>query len=398
MARPTELDPSQPPARPRLSILPDDTEDTVVITLDWLQEITQTLEGCEEAFDLILNTIKERDRLYKNLQTQTQAHEAQVLALVMDKEELSQELLQALRTTTPAREASPQTTAQKSTKLPDPPIFTGDSDPAIDDWLSKMRSKLKANSDHYPTPDLQMGYVENRVGGTAIKHLAPRLRSGSVNPFKSAEEMLEVLERIFADPNRRMTALQEFRKLYQGNKDFNSFWAEFQRLAAEIDYSPETLIDELRNKVSAELERAIITETDPVDVYALARKCQLYDQNIQKVKAREARFQDKSRSARTMPARQPISPAPASAPASVPAPAKPPTTSNALTVYTGPRNSQPRTPLTEEERQRLRAENGCFYCRNLGHRAAECPAKARTGMLTTVNLLEDQDSQGKASP
>jgi hypothetical protein len=111
MARPTELDPSQPPARPRLSILPDDTEDTVVITLDWLQEITQTLEGCEEAFDLILNTIKERDRLYKNLQTQTQAHEAQVLALIMDKEELSQELLQALRTTTPAREASPQTTA-----------------------------------------------------------------------------------------------------------------------------------------------------------------------------------------------------------------------------------------------------------------------------------------------
>ena len=86
-----------------------------------------------------------------------------------------------------------------------------------------MRSKLKANSDHYPTSDLQMGYVENRVGGTAIKHLAPRLRSGSVNPFKLAEEMLEVLERIFADPNRRITALQEFRKLYQGNKDFNSF-------------------------------------------------------------------------------------------------------------------------------------------------------------------------------
>ena len=68
-----------------------------------------------------------------------------------------------------------------------------------------------------------MGYVENCVGGTAIKHLAPQLRSGSANPFQSAEEMLEVLKRVFGDPNRRMTALQEFRKLYQGNKDFNSF-------------------------------------------------------------------------------------------------------------------------------------------------------------------------------
>jgi hypothetical protein len=394
MARPHV--PDQPPAGSRLSIFPDDTEDTVIITLDWLQEITKTPEGCEEAFDLILNTIRERDQLHKTLHAQAQAHEAQVLALVQDKEELSQELLQALRTATLSREASPMTTApQKSTKLPDPPIFTGSTDLGIDDWLSKMKSKLKANSDHYPTPDLQMGYVENRVGGTAIKHLAPRLRPGSVNPFQSAEEMLEVLERVFGDPNRRMTALQEFRKLYQGNKDFNSFWADFQRLAAEIDYSPETLIDELRNKVSAELERAIITETDPVDVYALARKCQLYDQNIQKVKIREARFQDKSRSTRTTPAPAPV-PASTSAPTS--APAKPSTLSNALTVYTGSRNSQPRTPLTEEERQRLRAENGCFYCRNLGHRAAECPAKSRTSMLTAVNTLEEEDNQGKANP
>ena len=132
MARPHE--PDQLPAGSRLSIFPDATKDTVVITLDWLQEITKTPEGCEEAFDLILNTIKERDRLYKNLQTQAQAHEAQVLALVQDKEELSQELLQALRTTTISQEASPTTTApQKSTKLPDPPVFTSSSDPGIDD-------------------------------------------------------------------------------------------------------------------------------------------------------------------------------------------------------------------------------------------------------------------------
>ena len=52
MVRPTE--PSQPPVGSRLSILPDDTENTVVITLEWLQETTKTPEGREEAFDLIL--------------------------------------------------------------------------------------------------------------------------------------------------------------------------------------------------------------------------------------------------------------------------------------------------------------------------------------------------------
>jgi hypothetical protein len=97
--------------------------------------------------------------------------------------------------------------------------------------------------------------------------------------------MLETLEKVYRDPDRHTTALQEFQKLYQGNRDFNSFWAEFQYLAAEIDYSPETLIDKLYYKVSVDLEYTIITKTDPVDIYTLARKCQQYNINIQRLKA-----------------------------------------------------------------------------------------------------------------
>jgi hypothetical protein len=146
--------------------------------------------------------------------------------------------------------------------------------------LSKIWSKLKTNYNYYPTEDLRIGYIENRVGSTAIKYLAPRLRTSTTNPYKTSDEMLETLEKVYRDPDHRTTALQEFWKLYQGNRDFNSFWTEFQHLAAEVDYSPETLIDKLYNKVSVDLEHAIITKTDPVDVYTLARKYQQYNINI----------------------------------------------------------------------------------------------------------------------
>lgn len=82
-----------------------------------------------------------------------------------------------------------------------------------------MQGKLSANHDHYPTESLRMGYVENQVGGAASKHLALRLRERSTNAFTSADELFEVLERVYADPNRRHTALTEFRKLYQANKN-----------------------------------------------------------------------------------------------------------------------------------------------------------------------------------
>ncbi|OAF55117.1 hypothetical protein VC83_08484 [Pseudogymnoascus destructans] len=58
--------------------------------------------------------------------------------------------------------------------------------------------------------------------------------------LQSAEEILQFLEKVFSDPNRRHTAQTEYCKLYQGKNTFATFWAEFQRLTAELDYSEET--------------------------------------------------------------------------------------------------------------------------------------------------------------
>ena len=69
-----------------------------------------------------------------------------------------------------------ESSRQRSTKLFDPPIFTGTDELDFDNWLSKIHTKLSANYDHFPTEDLAMGYVESRVGGMASKYLAPGLR------------------------------------------------------------------------------------------------------------------------------------------------------------------------------------------------------------------------------
>ena len=53
--------------------------------------------------------------------------------------------------------------------------------------------------------------------------------------------------------------------------------------------------------------------------------------------------------------------------------------------------------MTDDERQKLRDGNKCFYCKTEGHKAIECPAKSRT---TLKVIEEDQilDGQGKANP
>lgn len=101
-----------------------------------------------------------------------------------------------------------------------------------------------ANADRYDTEFLKMAYVESRTEGNAAKHLEPRMRKDSPKPFLSSDEMLNTLEKIFDDPNRKLTALTQFRSLRQGGKDFNSFWAEFQRLAYDIDATDAYLMSE----------------------------------------------------------------------------------------------------------------------------------------------------------
>ena len=60
-------------------------------------------------------------------------------------------LQQQTREGTPNSQVSINTSKNKSTKLPDPPILIDGKEPAYDDWLAKMQSKLEANQDHFPT-------------------------------------------------------------------------------------------------------------------------------------------------------------------------------------------------------------------------------------------------------
>lgn len=232
-------------------------------------------------------------------------------------------------------------------KFPDPPILTDGKDPDIDNWLVQMRGKLEANVDHMPTDRQQMVYVQSRVGGLAMKHLQPRLRADAVIRFANAEEMFGLLDGVFGDPNQKLNARNKYRSLRQGDRDFNTFWSEFQLLAADLDHNEATLIDDLIYKSHHTIQRQLATgDEHPTSLREVAER---YN--------------------------KPKSSTPSGTKAATS------TTTTATSSTTAPtfaqRMARPYTgdtarKLSEEEMDRCKAEGRCFNCQQVANHRPKC--------------------------
>lgn len=334
-----------------------------------------TVHGCKDLFEFIRYAAEQHD-------AEVTTHN-ELVDMVDDAAATVRRLEETLaQKDTLSRQGSPAVqevaAPKRSTKLPDPPIFEN-KEQDIDNWLSRMRNKLKANSDHYHTEEMKIAYTESRIGGDAAKHIAPRMRDTALNRFETAEEIFEYLYQVFGDPDRRHTAQRLYSKLYQGKKPFAEFWAEFQRLSAELDYNQASMIDDLRYKLSPALQNALINVPDPIDIYDFARTCQRVDQRLREIQTLSARVErGASLKTATPPGGTTLTP-------------------QATTAGKDDRIERVsrRTPHPDPERENLLRTGSCFTCKKPGHRAAECPLKATA---KTIHELEGDSGNDLPPP
>ena len=92
--------------------------------------------------------------------------------------------------------------------------------------------------------------------------------------------MFETLFLAFGDQDKRGTALDDFRRLYQNNKKFTDFWADFLRLATILKISDIDQQDELRRRISDDLKPMVATIFEATSVHDLAKKCTVIDNRL----------------------------------------------------------------------------------------------------------------------
>lgn len=348
-----------------------------------IKTIEQFVEGVNTNPELMYQAVKNLGRLREGAEVELTAAK-QELNHLKEKSESghgndSEHLVTLLRTALDSGKPS------KSTKIPDPAIFSGFKKDFFT-WKEAILLKLNANADHFPSEQSRMVYVYSRLHSDSQAHLHSWIRDG-VLLFPSFSEMMETLTKIFDDPNRVRSAKARIYSNKQRNKSFASWIAEIRRDAAIAGYNGygyNQLKDLILNNMSLELKKSLIHERDIdlLDFDEAVSRLQDIENRQKSYDMEEAR----SNSWRD-PSRRLLNHA------------DPPNRRSAPENFEDPMDLSiaritRRGPLSQEEKDHRRRFGLCFYCGQGGHLASSCErARPRlNGNSADISAIE-RDSE-----
>lgn len=279
------------------------------------------------------------------------------------------------QTTNPQSPSAPIVEAKsKSAKMPDAPMFDDGKEVAFEDWRPLIENKLLTNADHYPTATHRITYIASRCIGRARKHIGPRMRKGSTQPYEDMEDMLDHLEGVFGDPNKKAQAREQYTNLTMNPKDdFGDFLAEFVRLAEEAEQPVQLRKQDLYKKLPRLLQNQVMrwVNKESTSFDKFARNCQDSAMLINL----QVPFKPRGRSTTTFTE------------------TLPPTASSSSLV------KREKTAAPTSDRATYMKEGRCFNCGEQGHVARNCtkekkkPTVTLTPASTELAELEGSDNE-----
>jgi len=274
----------------------------------------------------------------------------------------------------------------KLAEISDPPKFSGNRK-ELRHFIAQLRIKLHGNATSFPTLQHRLSYAVGRLEGVAFGQVLPYIENDSVN-LESIDALIQILEDAFGDPDRIATATRELKNLRQANREFSLYFADFQRLAAELDWNEAAKRHALQSGLSEEIKAALAVVGEAEGYADYIRQLQKMDNRL---RAHQADIKKKGTNIGTGTSKGVGQARQSSASTGTQGTVHPTQTGSG---YYGPAPmdlSSGKNHITLEEKATRMKEGRCFYCGGLGHLAKDCPNKAKGMRGSAATMVGDGD-------
>jgi hypothetical protein len=286
-------------------------------------------------------------------------------ALTARVTQLEAQLMQTLALATAATNSWPAGRKGQT----DPEKFTGEDRGKLRSFVALLRLRLIDRPGEFPSEQSKLRYTFSRLDGAALEQMIYLVQNDRVN-LENFEAFVTSLDEAYGDPDHVNTAERTLTKLRQGNRDFVTYYAEFQRLIADLDWNDTAKRAALHRSLSEELKDILSTQDLPED----------WANYVALVKKRDMQYcARKAESHCPSAPHKPSTPSPR-ATATAPNPHTPhPTSTGSGHLGPAPMDlSAAGCHLSPEERQKRIDEGRCLYCGGFNHMAWDCPNKPKT--------------------
>jgi hypothetical protein len=187
-----------------------------------------------------------------------------------------------------AAQAAPQAPEDRGQTFPDSPDISGSDQTQLRGCNTQLGMVIRQKPVSCPDKQSKMQYAFNRLRGVALGQILPQVREDGTIGQEDLPAFIQLLEEAFGDPDQAVTAEWKMREIKQQNLVFPQYYAEFQVVAANLDWRPLALWNALRMGLSEEMKDSFTYRDMPDELPAVVTVCQKRDNQIQQRSAEKA--------------------------------------------------------------------------------------------------------------
>lgn len=144
-----------------------------------------------------------------------------------------------------------------------------------------LRLKLTADTQLFRTEPAKMTYINSHLEGPVKDQIHPFIHDDQRFKFADTNTMFSFLSSLYNDPVRRRRTVSALGNLYQRNKPFSDFMAEFTRLINDVGYTDDQAkIDRISVKLSDDMNQLLIGQDMPADYLGYVTRLHILDTNV----------------------------------------------------------------------------------------------------------------------